>query len=134
MPLVTTTTVAVTLQTYLDDADLDLEVFTEFPADEATASEGMYVARLYQEQRNKIVATLQLHGTTYEVVDRLELYLIQGQSNPFTDDYLNLIGTFIDDPLFEGYHWREFTEEQLYRDNSESYRIILSLTRFQTIT
>jgi len=134
MPLVSTDVIAETLQTYLDEASLTLEVFTEFPSDESTASEGVYVARFYNEARSKSIATLQVSGTTYEVVDRCEIYLIQGQSNPYTDDYLNLLGDFIDDPIFAGYNWREFTEEQLYRDNSESYRIIFNLTRFKIIS
>jgi hypothetical protein len=107
-----------------------VEVFTEFPSDESTISEGVYVARFYQEQRTKSVLTM-LGSNMYDVVDRLEMYLITGQNNPYVDDYLDAISGFIDNTIFEGYSPREYSVEQVYENSSERYRIIFSLTRQQ---
>ena len=134
MPLVTTDVVQSTLETNLLNAGLDLEVFIEFPADESQTSEGLYVARLYQEHRQKNSVTLATGGSVYDVIDRLELYLIQGQLNTHMDEFLNIVADFIDNPIYVGYFKREYTVEQLYRKNSECYRIIFSLTRLQVIS
>lgn len=112
-------------EVFLDD---QVELFVEFPSDETNISEGVYVARFYEEQRTKSVLTM-LGGNMYDVVDRLELYLISGQSNPYVDDYLNAISGFIDNTIFSGYSPREYLVEQVYENSSERYRIIFSLTR-----
>jgi len=133
MPLVSPDDVAQTLKNNFASAGLDLEVFVEFPADELTTSEGIYVARLYQEDRRAVSITLGTSGSVYDVVDRLEMYLIQPQLNFRLDAYLDSISNFIDDQIFVGYFKREYTVEQLYRKNNESYRIIFSLTRLQIL-
>jgi hypothetical protein len=128
--LVTSDDVATKLKEYFSDAQV--EVFTDFPSDEAVISEGIYVARFYQEARRKSFNTM-MGSNLYDVVDRLEMYLVSGQSNSNVDDYLNTLSGFIDDVLFEGYSPREYTVEQVYANSSERYRIIFNLTR-QEIT
>lgn len=134
MPLVKTVNIADTLKTQLFNASTDLEVFTEFPSDEGATSEGIYVARFYQESRAAKILTLGTSGSTYEVVDRLEMYLIQGQLNPHVDEYLDVVSNIIDNEIFVEYFKREYTVEQVYRKNAENYRIIFSLTRLQIIS
>jgi hypothetical protein len=134
MPLVQTDVVASTLVSQFAKAGLDLEVFTEFPTDELGTSEGLYVARFYQEDRRANGVTLATSGSTYDVTDRLEMYLIQGQLNYNVDKFLNAVSEFVDNAIFVGYFKREYTVEQLYRKNNESYRIIFSLTRLQILT
>jgi hypothetical protein len=133
MPLVTSADIVATINDALVAKSQDLEVFTEFPADELTTSEGLYVARFYSEGRQKNSLALGTSGSVYDKVDRLELYLIQGQLNIHTDEFLNTITDLIDSPIFVGYFKREFTIEQLYRKNSECYRVIFSLTQLQII-
>lgn len=128
MTFVTADEVVDALKVVFDDSQVEL--FVEFPSDETTISEGVYVARFYQEQRVKSVLTF-IGGNMYDVVDRLEMYLITGQSNPYVDDYLDAISGFIDNAIFEGYSPREYTVEQVYENSSERYRIIFSLTRQQ---
>lgn len=112
--------------------DSDVEVFVEFPDDNAPLTEGVYVARFYQESRTQ--STLTFAGQNlYNIVDRLEMYLVSGQSNSYVDDYLGVISGFIDDEIFLGYSPREYTVDQVYENSSERYRIIFSLTRQQTI-
>ena len=126
MPLVTSELVTETLSEYF--AEMQAEVHHQFPSDEDNVPEGVYVARCYQAERN--AAVLVLGGrNTYDLLDKVELYLLTGQENPYTDDYLNVFAEFIDDAIFAGYSIREYTVEQLYEGNSERYRIILSLTR-----
>jgi hypothetical protein len=133
MPLVQTDVIASTLAANLYDKGLDLEVFTEFPTDEESTSEGLYVARFYQEDRKALSITLGTTGSTYNITDRLEMYLIEGQLNYNVDSFLNAISDFVDDAIFVNYFKREYTVEQLYRKNNESYRIIFSLTRLQIL-
>lgn len=133
MPLITTPTVVDALRTSLSNALLDLEVFTEFPTDEIHTSEGLYVARFYQEDRKAVSVSLETNGSVYNVTDRLEMYLIEGQLNYYVDDFLNTVSEFVDDDIFNGYFKREYTVEQVYRKNNESYRIIFNLTRLQII-
>jgi hypothetical protein len=136
MPLTQTSNIATALAQDLLTAGVDLEVFTEFPTDEQATSEGIYVARFYQEDRraSNQGVTLATSGSVYDVVDRLEMYLIQPQLNYNTDTFLNTVSSFIDNQLFVGYYKREYTVEQLYRKNNESYRIIFSLSRLQILT
>jgi hypothetical protein len=133
MPLVTSADIVEVINNALTAKSQDLEVFTEFPSDEAQTSEGLYVARFYSEGRQNKALTMGTSGSVYDKVDRLELYLIQGQLNIHTDEFLNTISDLIDDPIFVNYFKREFTVEQLYRKNSECYRIIFSLTQLQII-
>lgn len=133
MPLVTSAEIVSTINSALTAKSQDLEVFTEFPADESTTSEGLYVARFYSEGRTNKALTMGTSGSVYDKLDRLELYLIQGQLNIHTDEFLNTITDLIDAPIFVNYFKREFTIEQLYRKNSECYRIIFSLTQLQII-
>lgn len=126
MPLVTSELVTETLSEYF--AEMQAEVHHQFPSDEDNVPEGVYVARCYQAERN--VAQTAFGGrNTYDLVDRVELYLLSGQENPYTDDYLNVFAVFIDDAIFLEYTIREYSVDQLYEGNSERYRIILSLTR-----
>ena len=133
MPLASPALIQETLETDISNAMLDLEVFVEFPTDEINTSEGLYVARFYQQDRRIATNSLQTSGATYEVIDRLEMYLIQPQLNPNVDAFLDIFSEFIDDPIFEGYFKREYVVDQLYRKNNESYRIIFSLTRMQIL-
>lgn len=130
-----TSDIASTLGTYAAMQNVNIEVFVEFPSDQIQTSEGLYVARFFSGQRNGQKVTLQNSGSIYEIVDQLELYLIQGQLNPTTDQVLNLIDDYVDDTMFvnAGYFRREYSVEQLYRKNNECYRVILSLTRIKTI-
>jgi hypothetical protein len=110
-----------------------LEVFTEFPADQSKISEGFYVARTYQADRTKASNGITSGGHIYLVTDRIELYLITQQVNPFVENLLGLFPTLLDDSLFVGYHLREHTIDQQYINNSERYRVVFDLTRLQTI-
>lgn len=135
LPL-TTQAIASALEMYVNSRAIPVEVFTDFPSDATQVSEGLYVARFYTEQRSPTSLTLQNSGSTYEVIDRLELYLIAAQTSPEVDAVLNLVDDFIDDQGFveAGYFKREYQSEQLYRKNQEAYRTILSLTRLKTLT
>jgi hypothetical protein len=121
--------------TYRNVNNVGIEVFTEFPTDKLDTSEGLYVARFYTEHRVNKSLTLQNVGAQYEITDRLEMYLIQGQLNPVTDSVLNLIDDYVDDVLFvnAGYFKRVYTVDQIYRKNNECYRIVLNLTRLKIL-
>ena len=135
MPLFTATDVigainsakSVTTGTYL------VETFTEFPADVGKISEGIYVARIYQADRVKSTNGILPGGHVYWIKDRVEMYLVSQQVNPFVTNLLGLFTTLIDDALFEDYFLREHTIEQQYMMNSERYKIIFDLTRLQII-
>ena len=72
-------------------------------------------------------------GHVYTIVDRLEMYVISQQINPYVDNLLNIFSVFIDDSIFQDYYLREYTVEQQYVKNSERYRIIFDLSRLQVI-
>ena len=110
-----------------------LEVFTEFPADVNKISEGIYVARVYQADRLIAQNGLTAGGHTYYIKDRIEMYVITQQVNPFVDGLLALFPPLLDNDLFQGYHLREHTIEQQYVKNSERYKIVFDLTRLQLI-
>jgi hypothetical protein len=110
-----------------------VEVFTEFPSNVNKISEGIYVARVYQADRiihsNGILAG----GHIYWIKDRVEMYVVSQQVNPFVDTILNLLTGLIDSGLFQAYFQREHTIEQQYVNNSERYKVVFDLTRLQTI-
>ena len=134
MPLIGTDVIVSKLKDSLDAANVDVEVFEEFPAKPTDASEGLYAARFYQESRTMQSLTLEVSGSVYEVVDRLELYLMKGQLDPVTDQVLAVLEDFIDDPIFEGYYKKEQHGDQAFINSSECYRTVISLTRTKTIT
>jgi hypothetical protein len=110
-----------------------VEVFTEFPADQNKISEGFYVARVYQADRVKSTNGITPGGHVYLITDRIEMYLITQQVNPYVETMLGLFPTFLDDGLFGAYHLREHTIDQQYVNNSERYKIVFDLTRTQVI-
>ena len=110
-----------------------VEVFTEFPADANRISEGIYVARVYQADRTKAQNGITPGGHTYWIKDRVEMYLVTQQVNPYVVDLLGIFPVLIDNDLFNGYFLREHTIEQQYVNNSERYKIIFDLTRLQII-
>lgn len=135
MPLITTSDVQSALRTLTTatSGGSTLEVFTEFPADEDKISEGFYVARVYQADRSKAAVGTSPGGSIYFIKDRIEMYIVSQQVNPFLDGLLALFPTLLDNAIFQGYHIREHSIDQVYVKNSERYRIIFDLTRLQVI-
>jgi hypothetical protein len=110
-----------------------LEVFNQFLSITTLASEGIYVARVYQADRINHSGGITPGGRVYQIKDKIEMYLMTSQDNPYVADLLGIFATFIDDPLFSGYFQREHTIEQIYGNNNEQYKIIFDLTRLQLI-
>lgn len=110
-----------------------VETFTEFPADVNKISEGIYVARVYQADRVIHSQGISSGGHVYWIKDRIEMYLVTQQVNPFVVNLLGLFPTLLDADLFSGYFQREHTIEQQYVMNSERYKIVFDLTRLQII-
>jgi len=110
-----------------------VEVFTEFPSDENKVSEGIYVARVYEAERNIHTQGINTGGKIYYVKDRVEMYVVSQQVNPFVTNLLGLFYTTLDNSLFSGYFQRELNIEQQYVKNSERYKIIFDLTQLQVI-
>ena len=110
-----------------------LEVFNQFLSITSLASEGIYVARVYQADRVNHSGGITPGGRVYQIRDKIEMYLMTSQDNPYVANLLDIFVTFIDDPLFSGYFQREYTIEQIYGNNNEQYKIIFDLTRLQTI-
>jgi len=111
----------------------NLEVFTSYPSNTTLISEGIYVARVYQADRVKNGNGVTPGGHVYNVMDRIEMFLMTSQDNPFTSDLLAIFPAFLDDALFAGYYLREHTIEQVYANNNEHYKIVFDLTRLQII-
>lgn len=110
-----------------------LEVFNQFLSITTLASEGIYVARVYQADRINHSGGITPGGRVYQIKDKIEMYLMTSQDNPYVDNLLGIFATFIDDSLFSGYFQREHTIEQIYGNNNEQYKIIFDLTRLQLI-
>ena len=112
-----------------------IEVFYNFPSNEGLVSEGIYVAQVYQADRMKNSNGLLPGGHIYTLVDRVEMYIISQQDNPYMENQLAIFAKFIDNPLFadRGYYLREHTIQQQYVKNSQRYRIIYDLSRLQVI-
>lgn len=112
-----------------------IEVFYNFPSNEGIISEGIYVAQVYQADRMKNSNGLLPGSHVYTLVDRIEMYIVSQQDNPFMENQLAIFTRFIDDPLFRdnGYYLREHTIQQQYVKNSQRYRIIYDLSRLQII-
>jgi hypothetical protein len=110
-----------------------VETFTEFPSDQNRISEGVYVARVYQADRTKSTNGILQGGHVYWIKDRVEMYLVTQQVNPFVTNLLGIFQTLIDDALFQDYFLREHTIEQQYVNNSERYKVVFDLTRLQVI-
>lgn len=111
----------------------NLEVFTQYLSNTALISEGIYIARVYQADRLKSTNGIIPGGHVYYIKDKIEMYLMTSQDNPYTSDLLAIFPTFLDSSLFNAYHLREHTIEQIYANNNEHYRIIFDLTRLQVI-
>jgi hypothetical protein len=135
MPLVTNQQIrtALTSLTTSTQGGSHLEVFFEFPSDEGKISEGFYVARVYEADRKRASMGLNPNSHIYTVEDRIEMYMITQQVNPFVDGLLAIFPALLDNSIFNGYHIREHSIEQLYVNNSERYRIVFDLTRIQVI-
>ena len=131
MPLVTTDQVMNALNNQLSKKGVETEVYSEFPSDEDTVSEGIYVARLYQSDREVLFTSMANTGSSYKLTDTIEMYLIHAQQDPYVDAFLDVFAKLIDDPIFKLYSPREYKVEQVFQNNSERYRIIFSLTRHQ---
>ena len=110
-----------------------LEVFANYPSNSNLISEGIYVARVYQADRVKNGNGVTPGGHVYNITDKIEMYLMTSQDNPFTSDLLGIFPTYLDDGLFSGYYLREHTIEQIYANNNEHYKIVFDLTRLQII-
>lgn len=112
-----------------------VEVFYNFPSNENVISEGIYVAQVYQADRMKNANGIQPGGHVYTIVDRIEMYIVSQQDNPYIGNQLDIFTRFIDDSLFvnTGYFLREHTIQQQYVKNSQRYRIIYDLSRLQVI-
>lgn len=111
----------------------NLEVFSQYLSNSTLISEGIYVARVYQADRIKSTNGITTGGHVYLIKDRIEMYLMTSQDNPYTGDLLAIFPTFLDDALFSAYHLREHTIEQIYANNNEHYKIVFDLTRLQII-
>jgi hypothetical protein len=135
MPLFTLAQVQNTLTNYLaaTTGTHNIQVFTEFPSNENVISEGVYAARAYQADRNKNSNGIRPGGHVYTIRDRLEMYVITQQVNPYVENELGIFQKFIDDPLFIDYYLREHSIDQQYVNNSERYRVIFDLHRLQVI-
>jgi hypothetical protein len=137
MPLFTQQQVQQTLSTYLlaNPGTQYIEVFFNFPSNENVISEGIYVAEVYQADRMKNSNGIQPGGHIYTIKDRVEMYIVTQQDNPFVETLLGIFPQFIDDNLFSsnGYFLREHTIQQQYVKNSQRYRITFDLSRLQII-
>jgi hypothetical protein len=137
MPTFTLEQVQSTLAGYLQatTGTTHIEVFFNFPSDENKISEGVYVAQVYQADRMKNSNGITPGGHVYNILDRIEMYIVSQQDNPYMANQLAIFPKFIDDPLFSsnGYFLREHTIQQQYVKNSQRYRIIFDLTRLQVI-
>jgi hypothetical protein len=110
-----------------------VEVFTEYPADQTMISEGIYVSRVYQADRVKSTNGVSPGGHIYLIKDRVEMFIVTQQVNTFVNNLLNLMSVLIDNALFQEYHLREHTIDQVYVNNSERYKVIFDLTKMQVI-
>ena len=137
MPLFTQAQVQSTLTNYCQTTTGTqyLEVFFNFPANENVNSEGSYVAEVYQAERIQNGNGLTPGSHVYTVKDRVEMYLVTQQDNPYVENMLGIFTVFIDDPLFKqyGYYLREHAIQQQYVKNSQRYRITFDLSRLQVI-
>jgi hypothetical protein len=135
MPLFTQSDVISKLQaiTAVTTGSQYLEVFTSYVANTRLISEGIYVARAYQAERVIHTNGILPGGHIYWIKDKLEMYLMTSQDNPYADASLAIFTALIDDALFQGYFQREHVIEQIYADNSERYKITFDLTRLQLI-
>lgn len=124
---------AINTEKALSEGTKLVETFTEFPSDQNKISEGIYVARIYEADRTKISNGILPNGHIYLVTDRVEMYLVTQQVNPFVNNLLALLVALVDNPLFVDYHLREHTVDQVYVNNSERYKVILDLTKTQVI-
>ena len=91
------------------------------------------MARIYQADRTIHTQGLNTGAHTYYVKDRVEMYLVTQQVNPFVNNLLGIFQTLIDNSLFSGYFQREMTIEQQYVNNSERYKVVFDLTQLQLI-
>ena len=110
-----------------------LEVFNQFLSITRLASEGIYVARVYQADRISHSGGITPGGRVYLITDKVEMYLMTSQDNPYVDNLLGIFATFIDSDLFTGYFQREHTIEQIFGNNNEQYKIMFNLTRLQIL-
>jgi len=137
MPLFTQQQVQNTLTNYLatTTGTQYVEVFYNFPASENVISEGIYVAEVYQADRQKNSNGILPGGHVYTIKDRIEMYIVTQQDNPYVENMLAIFPVFIDDALFSqsGYFLREHTIQQQYVKNSQRYRITFDLSRLQVI-
>jgi hypothetical protein len=135
MPLFTTAQISTAIRAVstATQGGAHLEVFQSYIANPQAVSEGIYIARVYQADRIKSNNGITPGGHIYFIKDRIEMYLMTSQDNPFVEGLLSIFPTFLDNALFNGYHLREHTIDQVYANNSERYKIIFDLTRLQTI-
>lgn len=119
---------------YLQSKDLGYEIFDEYPADVTRVRTGIYLNHLQTSSRTPYSLAVNYGGNIYIAEDELLLLLVSYQGDVLRDAASLAIQQIVEDnDLLDGYHERNFTQEQEFLNRAEylSYTFTLSRLEFQ---
>ena len=127
-PLVT----AQELITYIKALNLGYEVFDEFPKDKTNVRAGIYVNDPTTSDRRPRSLAINYGGNIYYAVDNFVIILVSFQDDINKDNAATKIADMLfDNVLFDGYHERDYTQDQEFINRAEYRTFTFRVTRLE---
>lgn len=117
---------------WLKAKQLGMEVFDEFPQDMKKVRNGIYVNDPATTDRSPYSLAVNLGGNIYVASDAMRIILVTFQGDNKRDAASLAIQQLVEDNvLFDGYHERDFTQEQEYVNRAEYRTFDFTLKRLE---
>ena len=127
-PLVT----AQELIAYIKALDLGYEVFDEFPRDKTNVRNGIYVNDPTTAERRPYSLAVRYGGNIYYATDNFVVILVSFQDDISKDAAaVKIADMLFDNDLFDGYHERDYSQDQEFINRAEYRTFTFRVTRLE---
>lgn len=141
-PLVTTAAIVQALdqQFQTQIPGTTIEVFDVWPSDDTTVRYGVYVDDMHQVNKEPYQLGLTQGGGVYLVNDQVDITFISFKDDPVGQQVMQIISdlfTYVNPstnrPLFDGYHQRNYSQDEEHGSRSVRHSWLLDLQRMEFI-
>lgn len=137
-PLITQAQIVDAILQILNDNNIAIEVFDDFPSDDDVVRNGIYVSDIHTVERIPYKLAVNIGGNLYIATDQLKIVYVSYQDDQYNttvNSYISGLVSYIMDgetvQLMDGYHERDFGQELYYGVQSEKHTWTFQLKRLE---
>lgn len=126
-PLISSESVAAVLKAQ----KLGVEVFTEFPSDMENVRYGVYIDDPATQDRSPYQLGVRRCGDIYIASDGMRIIVVTYQGDNKRDRIVEAIEDLCNDPIMDGYHERDYVQDEQYMNRAEYRTYDFTLKRLE---